>query len=37
MFKKCKRLECVESERASENWDYLKSIVIQETYLVYVV
>lgn len=30
MFHKCKRLEGVEREKASENWDYLKSIGIQE-------
>lgn len=30
MFQKCKRLEGVEREKASENWEYLKSIGIQE-------
>ncbi|CAI9780497.1 unnamed protein product [Fraxinus pennsylvanica] len=30
MLKKCKRLEDVQREKASENWDYLKSIGIQE-------
>ncbi|GFS37687.1 mitochondrial transcription termination factor family protein [Actinidia rufa] len=30
MLKKCKRLEGVQRERACENWDYLKSIGIQE-------
>lgn len=30
MMKRCKRLEGVERERASENWAYLKSIGIQE-------
>ncbi|XP_059647338.1 transcription termination factor MTERF6, chloroplastic/mitochondrial isoform X2 [Cornus florida] len=30
MFKKCKRLEGAERERASENWTYLRSIGIQE-------
>lgn len=30
MFKKCKRLEGVQRERASENWAYLKSIGIHE-------
>ncbi|XVE93027.1 hypothetical protein REPUB_Repub01dG0154600 [Reevesia pubescens] len=30
MFKKCKRLQGVQKERASENWSYLKSIGIQE-------
>ncbi|KAH7518226.1 hypothetical protein FEM48_Zijuj09G0149000 [Ziziphus jujuba var. spinosa] len=30
MFKKCRRLEGLQRERASENWAYLKSIGIQE-------
>lgn len=30
MFQKCKRLEGVQREKASENWDYLRSIGIQE-------
>ena len=30
MLKKCKRLQGVQKERASENWAYLKSIGIQE-------
>ncbi|KAI9107222.1 hypothetical protein K1719_021831 [Acacia pycnantha] len=30
MFRKCKRLEVVHKERASENWAYLTSIGIQE-------
>ncbi|KAG6651467.1 hypothetical protein CIPAW_06G113200 [Carya illinoinensis] len=30
MFKKCKRLEAVQSENASQNWAYLKSIGIHE-------
>lgn len=30
MFKRCKRLEGLQRERASENWAYLKSIGIQE-------
>ncbi|KAK6924230.1 Transcription termination factor, mitochondrial/chloroplastic [Dillenia turbinata] len=30
MFSKCKRLETVQRERASENWAYLKSIGIEE-------
>ncbi|KAK2665768.1 hypothetical protein Ddye_004342 [Dipteronia dyeriana] len=37
MFKRCKRLQGVERERASENWAYLKSIGIQERKLPYVV
>lgn len=37
MFKKCKRLERVQRENASENWDYLKSIGIQERKLPYIV
>ncbi|GAV84799.1 mTERF domain-containing protein, partial [Cephalotus follicularis] len=34
MFTKCKRLQGIQSERASQNWDYLKSIGIQERKLV---
>lgn len=30
MFKKCKRLDGVQRERAYENWDYLRSIGIQD-------
>lgn len=30
MFQKCKRLEGTQSENASENWDYLKTIGIKE-------
>ncbi|XWS68385.1 hypothetical protein CRYUN_Cryun04dG0085600 [Craigia yunnanensis] len=30
MFKKCKRLQGVQKERASDNWSYLESIGIQE-------
>ncbi|KAL6963561.1 hypothetical protein U1Q18_034572 [Sarracenia purpurea var. burkii] len=30
MFKKCKRLEGLQRERANENWDYLRSIGIRE-------
>ncbi|CAN0883717.1 Transcription termination factor MTERF6, chloroplastic/mitochondrial [Linum grandiflorum] len=30
MFTKCKRLEGAHKDRASENWDFLKSIGIQE-------
>ncbi|KAK9044104.1 hypothetical protein V6N11_072424 [Hibiscus sabdariffa] len=30
MFRKCKRLQGVQKERASENWSYLKLIGIQE-------
>ncbi|RDX89045.1 Transcription termination factor MTERF6, chloroplastic/mitochondrial, partial [Mucuna pruriens] len=30
MFRKCRRLESVHQERASENWEYLRSIGIQE-------
>ncbi|PIN02682.1 Mitochondrial transcription termination factor, mTERF [Handroanthus impetiginosus] len=30
MSRKCKRLESVDKEKASENWEYLKSIGIQE-------
>ncbi|KAL5562287.1 hypothetical protein UlMin_032034 [Ulmus minor] len=37
MFKKCKRLEGVHRESASENWAYLKSIGIQERKLPYVI
>lgn len=37
MFRKCRRLEGVHQERASENWAYLKSIGIQERKLPYIV
>ncbi|KAG8637356.1 transcription termination factor MTERF6, chloroplastic/mitochondrial isoform X2 [Manihot esculenta] len=37
MFRKCKRLEGIQKERASENWSYLKSIGIQERRLPYVI
>lgn len=37
MSRKCKHLEGVDRERASENWDYLKSIGIQERKLPYIV
>ncbi|XP_020207766.2 transcription termination factor MTERF6, chloroplastic/mitochondrial [Cajanus cajan] len=30
MFRRCRRLESVHEERASENWEYLRSIGIQE-------
>ncbi|KAI3737093.1 hypothetical protein L2E82_27088 [Cichorium intybus] len=30
IFRKCKRLESVQKENVSQNWDYLKSIGIQE-------
>ncbi|GAB2302510.1 hypothetical protein Dimus_036518 [Dionaea muscipula] len=30
MFRRCRRLETVQKERASENWAYLKSLGIQE-------
>ncbi|KVH98345.1 Mitochodrial transcription termination factor-related protein, partial [Cynara cardunculus var. scolymus] len=30
IFRKCKRLECVQKENLSANWDYLKSIGIHE-------
>ncbi|XP_021636168.2 LOW QUALITY PROTEIN: transcription termination factor MTERF6, chloroplastic/mitochondrial [Hevea brasiliensis] len=37
LFRKCKRLEDIQKERASENWSYLKSIGIQERRLPYVI
>ncbi|RAL39828.1 hypothetical protein DM860_013029 [Cuscuta australis] len=30
IFQKCKRLEGMQSENASENWDYLKSVGVKE-------
>lgn len=37
MFKKCRRLEAVHKERASENWEYLERIGIQKRKLPFVV
>ncbi|KAG6539146.1 transcription termination factor MTERF6, chloroplastic/mitochondrial-like [Zingiber officinale] len=37
MLRKCNRLESIERERASENWDYLESIGIQKRKLPYVI
>lgn len=37
LFRKCKRLQAVERDRASENWSYLKSIGIKDRKIPYIV